>query len=104
MSLWIGNQYWLQTPAHRRPRYDALGSALCAQPLHPQRATAQQERNIRYGGSMVVQFRQPFGNYRFGNYRLVRLLGKGGAAEVYLGEHIHLGTHAAIKVLHTQLT
>jgi eukaryotic-like serine/threonine-protein kinase len=52
---------------------------------------------------MVVQFRQPFDDYHFGNYRLVRLVGKGGAAEVYLGEHIHLGTHAAIKVLHTQL-
>jgi serine/threonine protein kinase len=39
-----------------------------------------------------------------GNYRLLRLLGKGGAAEVYLGEHIHLNTHAAIKVLHTRLS
>lgn len=41
---------------------------------------------------------------QLGNYRLVRLLGRGGFAEVYLGEHIHLGTQAAIKVLHTQLT
>ena len=40
---------------------------------------------------------------QLGNYRLVRLLGEGGFAEVYLGEHIHLGTQAAIKVLHTQL-
>ncbi|HVB21757.1 MAG TPA: protein kinase [Ktedonobacteraceae bacterium] len=40
---------------------------------------------------------------QLGNYRLIRLLGEGGFAEVYLGEHIHLGTHAAIKVLHTQL-
>jgi len=40
---------------------------------------------------------------RLGNYRLERLLGKGGFAEVYLGTHIHLGTQAAIKVLHTQL-
>jgi WD40 repeat protein len=31
-------------------------------------------------------------------------LGEGGFAEVYLGEHIHLGTEAAVKVLHTQLT
>jgi serine/threonine protein kinase len=40
---------------------------------------------------------------RLGNYRLVRLLGQGGFAEVYLGEHIHLDTPAAIKVLQTQL-
>ncbi len=40
---------------------------------------------------------------QFGNYRLVRLLGQGGFAEVYLGEHIHLNTQAAIKVLHAQL-
>jgi serine/threonine protein kinase len=39
-----------------------------------------------------------------GNYRLMRLLGQGGFANVYLGEHIHLGTQAAIKVLHTQIT
>src|SRR5947199_8160753 len=41
---------------------------------------------------------------RLGNYQLLRYLGEGGFAEVYLGEHIHLGTQAAIKVLHTQLT
>ena len=41
---------------------------------------------------------------KLGNYHLVRLLGEGGFAEVYLGEHIHLGTRAAIKILHTQLT
>src|SRR6266496_4036375 len=41
---------------------------------------------------------------QLGNYQLIRLLGEGGFAEVYLGEHVHLGTQAAIKVLHTQLT
>src|SRR3989440_7615907 len=41
---------------------------------------------------------------QLGNYRLIRLLGEGGFAEVYLGEHIYLGTQAAVKVLHTQLT
>src|SRR5437868_12309779 len=40
---------------------------------------------------------------QLGNYRLIRLLGQGGFAEVYLSEHIHLGTPAAIKLLHTQL-
>jgi WD40 repeat protein len=40
---------------------------------------------------------------QLGNYRLVQLLGQGGFAEVYLGEHIYLETPAAIKVLRTQL-
>jgi len=40
---------------------------------------------------------------RLGNYRLIRLLGRGGFAEVYLGEHRHLGTQAAIKVLFAHL-
>jgi len=40
---------------------------------------------------------------QLGNYRLVSLIGAGGFAEVYQGTHIHLGTQAAIKLLHTQL-
>ncbi len=40
---------------------------------------------------------------RLGNYWLVHLLGEGGFAEVYLGEHVYLNTLAAVKVLHTQL-
>jgi len=41
---------------------------------------------------------------QLGNYRLVRHLGRGGFADVYLGIHVHLKTQAAIKVLHTELT
>ncbi len=41
---------------------------------------------------------------QFGNYRLVSLLGQGGYAEVYLGQHVRLNQQAAIKVLHTHLT
>src|SRR6266496_551987 len=41
---------------------------------------------------------------QFGNYRLVALLGQGGYAEVYLGQHVRLDLQAAIKVLHTHLT
>ncbi|HEX9135244.1 MAG TPA: serine/threonine-protein kinase [Ktedonobacteraceae bacterium] len=41
---------------------------------------------------------------QLGNYHLLRLLGQGGFADVYLGEHVYLNTQAAIKVLHTQLT
>ncbi len=40
---------------------------------------------------------------QFGTYKLLRLLGQGGFAEVYLGEHIYLNTQAAIKIMHTHL-
>jgi eukaryotic-like serine/threonine-protein kinase len=42
--------------------------------------------------------------YKCGNYRLVSLLGQGGYAEVYLGQHVRLNQQAAIKVLHAHLT
>jgi eukaryotic-like serine/threonine-protein kinase len=40
---------------------------------------------------------------RLGNYRLTQLLGRGGFAEVYLGEHVRLGILAAVKVPYTRL-
>ncbi len=41
---------------------------------------------------------------RCGNYRLVSLLGQGGYAEVYLGQHVRFNQQAAIKVLHAHLS
>src|SRR5712692_10296746 len=41
---------------------------------------------------------------QLGNYRLVTLLGQGGYAEVYLGQHVRFKQQAAIKVLHTHLS
>ena len=43
--------------------------------------------------------RDHFGQ-QLGNYQLIQLLGKGHWASVYLGEHLHLHTQAAIKVPH----
>src|SRR5450759_5681468 len=37
------------------------------------------------------------------NYRLLRLLGQGSFAAVYLGEHLYLERLAAIKVLHVHM-
>src|SRR6266849_6093442 len=42
--------------------------------------------------------------HKLGNYRLIRLLGRGNFADVFLGQHVYLHTQAAIKVLHEQLT
>ncbi len=41
---------------------------------------------------------------KLGNYTLVNLIGEGGFADVYLGEHIYLKTLAAIKILQVRLT
>jgi len=40
---------------------------------------------------------------QLGNYRLIRLLGKGAFADVYLGEHLYLHTSVAIKILRTRV-
>ena len=40
---------------------------------------------------------------QLGNYRLLSLLGQGGFAEVYLGEHVFLKKSVAVKLLYTQL-
>lgn len=40
---------------------------------------------------------------QFGNYRLLRFLGKGSFGEIYLGQHMYLKTKAAIKVLHVRI-
>ncbi len=39
----------------------------------------------------------------FGNYEVVRHLGRGGFADVYLGQHVHMGRLVAIKVLRDTL-
>jgi predicted ATPase/serine/threonine protein kinase/DNA-binding CsgD family transcriptional regulator len=41
---------------------------------------------------------------QLGNYQLLHLIGRGNFTDVYIGEHLHLDTQAAIKVLHSRLT
>jgi serine/threonine protein kinase len=45
-----------------------------------------------------------YAGQQLGNYRLTRLLGQGGFADVYLGEHLYLKTQAAIKMIHTEMS
>lgn len=45
-----------------------------------------------------------YAGQQLGNYRLIRLLGQGGFANVYLAEHVYLKTSVAIKVLQVLLT
>ncbi|MFL5665996.1 MAG: protein kinase domain-containing protein [Ktedonobacteraceae bacterium] len=44
-----------------------------------------------------------YAKQRLGNYQLNRLLSTGVFADVYLGTHLYLGTHVAIKVLRGQV-
>jgi len=46
----------------------------------------------------------PLVGQRFGSFRLVRRLGRGGMGAVYLGEHVSIGSRVAVKVLHEHLT
>lgn len=41
---------------------------------------------------------------QLGNYRLMNVLGKGSFGSVYLGEHVYLGTLAAVKVMNTEIS
>lgn len=41
---------------------------------------------------------------RLGNYTVLRPIGQGGFADVYLSQHMYLNTYAAIKVLQSRMT
>ncbi len=75
---------------------DSLASALLSEVV-PEGEHEQVDENEEVKQSERI-------GQQLGSYQLIRLLGEGGFAEVYLGEHIHLGSQAAIKVLHSRLT
>src|SRR6266516_5978115 len=65
--------------------------------------TTEQEEAL-FQGKIMDEYAASRVGQQFGNYLLLRLLGQGGFADVYLGEHVYLKTHAALKVLRLQLT
>ncbi|TME00384.1 MAG: hypothetical protein E6I80_25985 [Chloroflexi bacterium] len=71
-------------------------------PKIPSSATAN--RGVRQGVSRSNSTMPDRIGQQLANYRLIRQLGQGGFADVYLGEHVYLTTPAAIKVLQMRLT
>src|SRR5947209_4113793 len=57
-----------------------------------------------YTHNFITNDYPPNNDDRCGNYILLRVLGQGGFATTYLGRHVHLGTMAAVKVLHSHLS
>src|ERR1700694_1370588 len=54
----------------------------------------------RHSGAAAMVSNQ---EQHLGKYRVLRLLGRGGFADVYLGQHLYLKSYAALKVLRTSL-
>ncbi len=52
----------------------------------------------------MSEYLVPLPIQHLGNYRLIRSLGQGSFAEVYLGEHRYLKTQAALKVMLDRMT
>ena len=60
------------------------------------------------GESPVVSARNPMEDLLIGlelldHYKIIRLIGTGGWGNVYLGQHLLLGSDVAIKVIHKHL-
>jgi tRNA A-37 threonylcarbamoyl transferase component Bud32 len=80
---------------------DTPSSQLPASSL-PATVHTPSDQHVPHPSSVEAQVGEHVGK-QLGNYRVVRLIGQGGFAEVYLAEHIHLDTQAAIKVLYAKL-
>jgi serine/threonine protein kinase/glyoxylase-like metal-dependent hydrolase (beta-lactamase superfamily II) len=73
-----------------RTSYDDSGILFCQHDGARLRATGEQP--VKWVGQTVAD-----------KYRIVELLGSGGAAEVYRAEHVHLGREVAVKLLRPRL-
>ncbi len=86
---------------------------LCGQPSHPDSRLRPATRPRASLGTLAVTIsptspppRPPNDDLlgvSVGNFRIVRMLGRGGMGTVYLGEHAIIGSKVAIKFLHAHL-
>ncbi|HZU01428.1 MAG TPA: protein kinase [Ktedonobacteraceae bacterium] len=86
-------------PVSEQPKPDKSSTPI--PPTEPSPVPAEQI--VQHRPKEIVRSNDRVGQ-RLGNYKLVRLLGYGAFADVYLGEHRFLKTQAAIKVLQKRLT
>jgi hypothetical protein len=86
-------------PVSEQPKSDKSSTPI--PPTEPSPVPAEQV--VQNRPKEIVRLNDRVGQ-RLGNYKLVRLLGYGAFADVYLGEHRFLKTQAAIKVLQKRLT
>jgi len=64
----------------------------------------QTQVNLARQSTASVQPGTSLINTILGNYRLLQLLGEGGFADVYLGQHRYLNSYAAIRVMQERVT
>ena len=88
---------WVQSQANR-----LLQKLQCLNPVAADRANLEQdlERAISATANRLIegQDAHPL-NSQFSHYRLLELLGSGGASQVYMAEDLQLGTKVALKFL-----
>lgn len=106
---------WTGESGGRGSKGARLLCALCGQ-LHLDSHPCLPNRPRASGGTLAVTTKPPISpptrlslsddeliGAAVGNFRIVRMLGRGGMGTVYLGEHAIIGSKVAIKFLHAHL-
>jgi serine/threonine protein kinase len=90
----------LETPKHARPGRSAVGMTPAQVPSMSSTFQAQplQSSEMELDAEEVDWIRNRVGRAVGCSHRVIRHLGSGGMGHVFLVEHVHLGSHAAIKV------